>query len=254
MRSLLLNQLSRRLFILEGTFGIQGTCWLEYLSRQSGKHIHRHKCSHGGERFIKGAPVDGYHPETKTVFQFHGCHWHGCIQCFSNPKQRTEVIRIDKNGTETTREIAYLKTLARSDEIRNLGYNLVERWEHEQLSPWLDDKHPRKRNETYPHAIVFDFESYQDKTKASNPTRDLSYESEHVPISVSIADTINTEPEYICSRDPEELIRLFYQSLLQRQIILKEDVEERYLPSDIESSIFLTSNKISSSNGVDKCQ
>ena len=92
----------------------------------------------------------------------------------------------------------------------------------------------RKRNETYSHAIVFDFESYQDKTKANNPTRDLSYESEHVPISVSIADTINTEPEYICSKDPEELIRLFYQSLVQRQIILKEDVEERCIPNDID--------------------
>ena len=124
--------------------------------------------------------------------------------------------------------------MARSDEIRNLGYNFVERWEHEQPSPWLGDKLPRKRNETYPHAIVFDFESYQDKTKASNPTRDLSYESEHVPISVSIADTINAEPEYICSNDPEELIWLFYQSLVQRQIILIEDVEERHLPSDLE--------------------
>ena len=81
--------------------------------------------------------------------------------------------------------------------------------------------------------IVFDFESYQDKTKASNPTRDLSYESEHVPISASIADTINTEPEYICSRDPNELIRLLYQSLVQRQSILKADVEERYIPNDI---------------------
>ena len=130
-----------------------------------------------------------------------------------------------------TREIAYLKTLARSDEIQNLGYNLVERWEHEEPSSWLGDKLPRKRNETYPHAIVFDFESYQDKTKASNPTGELSYESEHVPISVSIADTINTEPEYICSN---ELIRLFYQSLVQRQIILKEDVEERYIPNDLE--------------------
>ena len=197
-------------FYPEGTFGTKGICWLERLSRKSGKHIHHHKCGHGGERFIKGVPVDGYHPETKTVFQFHGCHWHGCIQCFPNPEQRTEVIRIDKNGKETTREIAYLKTLARSDEIRNLGYNLVERWEHEEPSPWLGDKLPRKRNETYPHAIVFDFESYQDKTKASNPTRELSYESEHVPISVSIADTINTEPEYICSKDHEELIRLFY--------------------------------------------
>ena len=113
-----------------------------------------------------------------------------------------------------------------------MGYNLVEHWEHEQPSPWLDDKLPRKQNETYPHVIVY--ESYQDKTRASNPTRDLSYESEHVPISVSIADTINTEPGYICSRNPDELISLFYQSLVQRQIILQEDAEERYLPADLE--------------------
>ena len=124
--------------------------------------------------------------------------------------------------------------MARSEQIRHLGYNLVERWEHEQPSPWLGCKLPRKQNETYPHAIVYDFESYQDKTKASNPTRDLSYESEHVPISVSIADTINTEPKYICSRNPDELISLFYESLVQRQRIIQEDAEERYLPSDLE--------------------
>ena len=121
-----------------------------------------------------------------------------------------------------------------SEELRHLGYNLIERWEHEQPCSWWNDKLPSKRNETYPPAIVFDFESYQDKTKASNPTRELSYESEHVPISVSIADTINTEPEYICSNNANELIRLFYHSLVQRQIILKEDVEERYIPSDLE--------------------
>ena len=124
--------------------------------------------------------------------------------------------------------------MARSEEIRHLGYNLVERWEHEQPSPWLGCKLPRKQNETYPHAIVYDFESYQDKTKASSPTRDLSYESEHVPILVSIADTINTEPECICSRNPDELNSLFYESLVQRQRILQEDAEERYLPSDHE--------------------
>ena len=200
----------KKAFYPEGTFGTKEICWLEHVSRQSGKHIHHHKCGHGGERFIKGVPVDGYQPETKTVFQFHGCHWHGCIQCFPNPEQRTEVIRTEKNGKETTREISYLKTFARSDEIRHLGYNLVERWEHERPRSWWNEKLPQKRNETYPHAIVFDFESYQDKTKASNPTRDLSYESEHVPISVSIADTINTEPKYICSNNPNELISLFY--------------------------------------------
>ena len=124
--------------------------------------------------------------------------------------------------------------MARSEVIRGSGYNLVERWEHEKPRPWWDDKLPPKRNETYPHAIVFDFEAYQDKTKVSNPTRDLSYESKHVPISVSIADTLNYEPEYICSKDPKELIRLFYQSLVQRRLILKDDVEERYMPEDIE--------------------
>ena len=142
---------------------------------------------------------------------------------------------IDKNDNEITREAAYQRTLKRSELIRFLGYNLVERWEHEGPRPWWDDKHPPKRNETYPHAIVYDFEAYQDKTKASNPTRDLSYESEHVPISVSIADTLNPEPENICSKDPEELIRLFYQSLLQRSLLIKDDVEERHIPEDIES-------------------
>ena len=55
-----------------------------------------------------------------------------------------------------------------------------------------------------------------------------------MPISVSIADTLNPEPEYICSKDPEELIRLFYQFLVQRRLLIKDDVEERYMPSDLE--------------------
>ena len=105
---------------------------------------------------------------------------------------------------------------------------------HEGPRPWWNDRIPPKRNETYPHAIVYDFEAYQDKTKESNPTRDLSYESEHVPVSVSIADMLNTEPEYIFSKDPEELISLFYQSLVQRSALIRADVAERYMPPDFE--------------------
>ena len=222
-------------FYPEGSFGIKATCWLEYVSRKSGTHIHHHRCGHGGERLVAGVKVDGYHPETKTVFQFHGCHWHGCIKCFPNPEQRTEVINVDKKGNEITRDDAYQRTLKHSELIRGLGYRLVERWEHQEPPPWWNDKLPPKRNKTYPHAIVYDFEAYQDKTKASNPTRDLSYDLSHVPISVSIADTLNPEPKYICSKDPEELIRLFYQSLVQRSLLIKDDVEERYMPEDIGS-------------------
>ena len=221
-------------FYPEGSFGVKATCWLEYEAKQRGIHIHHHRCDHGDERTIMGQKVDGYHPETKTVFQCHGCFWHGCIECFPRPEQRNEVISTDYKGNEITREAGYQRTLKRSEVIRYCGYNLVERWEHEKPRSWWHSRPPPKRNETYPHAIVYDFEAYQDKTKASNPTRDLSYESEHVPISVSIADTLNTEPEYICSKDPEELIGLFYQSLVQRSALIRADVEESYMLPDFE--------------------
>ena len=51
--------------------------WLEWEAKQRGIHIHHARCGHGGERKILGARVDGYHPETKTIFQYHGCFWHG---------------------------------------------------------------------------------------------------------------------------------------------------------------------------------
>jgi len=52
--------------------------WLEYEAEKRNLHIHHALCGHGGERWIAGAPVDGYEPTTKTVFQYHGCHFHGC--------------------------------------------------------------------------------------------------------------------------------------------------------------------------------
>ena len=100
--------------------------------------------------------------------------------------------------------------------------------------PWWNDRIPPKRNETYPHAIVYDIEAYQDRTKASKPTRDLSYKSEHVPVSVSIADTLDHEPEYICSKNPEELISRFFQSLVRRSAAIREDVTQKYMPPDLE--------------------
>ena len=234
--SLLLSQLLKKRVYPGANFGIKATCWLEYESRQRGIHIHHHRCSYGGERIVAGEKVDGYHPESKTVFQYHGCFWHGCLECFSRPEQRNEALWIDRKGNEITREAAYQRTSKRSEVIRFLGYNLVERWEHERPRPWWHTRLPPKRNETYPHAIVYNFEACQDKTIASNPTRDFSYESEHVPISVSIADTLNTEPEYICSKDPEELISLFYQWLVQRSALIKADMAERYMPPDLEGS------------------
>ena len=55
-----------------------------------------------------------------------------------------------------------------------------------------------------------------------------------MPVSVSIADTLDPEPEYICSKDPEELIRLFYQPPVHSSEAIREDVTQKYMPPDLE--------------------
>ena len=71
-----------RAFYPRNSCSFIGTKWLEWEAKQQGIHIHHARCGHGGERYIFDVPVHGYHPETHTVFQYHGCHWHGCPKCY----------------------------------------------------------------------------------------------------------------------------------------------------------------------------
>ena len=217
--------------------------WLEWEAKKRGIHIHHARCGHGGEREILGTRVDGYHPESKTVFQFHGCLWHGCEKCYPEDRQglvlqktrQGKVIpRLDTEKQPVSRKTAYELTLLRTQFLRKEGYRVVEKWEHEKPTPWANTCCPKVETKTYPHAIIYDFEAYQDTSKAVRPTSDLFYESEHVPISVSLADTLNPEPEYIVSRDPAELIRLFHQSLERRHTAIVADVVEKFRTPDIE--------------------
>ena len=117
-----------------------GTKWLEWEAQQRGIHIHHARCGHGGERHILGARVDGYHPETETIFQFHGCFWHGCKQCYPDErkgfvqrrtKQGNMITRRDSQGQPMRRKDAYGRTLMRTQFLRDSGYTVVEKWEHE---------------------------------------------------------------------------------------------------------------------------
>ena len=232
-----------RAFYPEQTCSFIAIKWLEWEAKKRGIHIHHARCGHGGERQILGARVDGYHPESKTVFQFHGCLWHGCEKCYpeerqkpvqQNTRQGKVISRLDDQKQPMSRKTAYERTLMRTQFLRKEGYRVVEKWEHEKPTPWANMHCPKVETETYPHAIVYDFESYQDTSKAVRPTSDLFYESEHVPISVSLADTLNPEPEYIVSHDPAELIRLFHQSLERRHTAIVADVVKEFSFSDTE--------------------
>lgn len=46
--------------------------------------------------------------------------------------------------------------------------------------------------------------------------RDLLYENAHMPISVSLGDTLDHQPTHICDPNTQELIRRFMEELEQR--------------------------------------
>ena len=105
--------------------------WMEYMAQKQGIHI-RHACN-GGEHQIGGKYyVDGYHEASKTVYQFHGCHWHGCPHCFQPETEHPEKGK--------TMSHLYQETQAVTKNIRKLGFKVIEIWEH-------DWNHKRKQKD-----------------------------------------------------------------------------------------------------------
>lgn len=140
-----------------------------------------------------------------------------------------------KNGKRNiTQSAAYEQTLQGNRTILEAGYNLVVKWSYEKPKPWWNESIPQKRNETFPHSIVFDFEAFQDVSKRTEPTPDLIFESEHEPVSVSLADTLNREPEHICSKELQELVRKLREILKMRGAIRGEEIRIKCFPEVIK--------------------
>ena len=65
-------------------------------------------------------------------------------------------------------------------------------------------------------------------------TSDLVFENEHVPVSVSLADTFDGEPKHFSAKGPNELLRKFWEALVGPGEILRERIRQRYVPEDYE--------------------
>jgi len=214
----------------KGSASKQAILWLEREAKRRGIHIHHALCGHGGERWLpreggkmKSSPVDGYHHETRTVWQFHGCPFHGCPKCFPG---RQEVITDGK-----TAEQLYQATVDRTASLRKRGYRVIEAWGCEV--GFLKGELPRKKTKTYPHEILFDFEAYGDNNYRKEPTGALTIESAHVPISVSVGDTLEREPTHICERNPVELVHKFLKELERRETSIQDRVRAEFVPEDM---------------------
>jgi G:T-mismatch repair DNA endonuclease (very short patch repair protein) len=102
--------------------------WLEYVSWKEGIAI-RHALKGGEARLGRhNLPVDGFCVASKTVYQFHGCFWHG------HPCSKTLGVEIHPTKGKAMSEI-YADTLEKDRYIRELGFTLRTVWECE----WEDE-------------------------------------------------------------------------------------------------------------------
>ena len=128
-------------------------------SKVLGKHIHHPLCGYGGDRWITGAPVDGYDPKTQTVYQYQGSYWHGCVHCFLNDRQK-----IINHGK--TRDEAFFATAERTRPLREAGYRVIKKWECQDKKRETPTK---TGNKTYP--TQFSTISNRTTTKRSRTRR-----------------------------------------------------------------------------------
>ena len=80
-----------------------------------------------------------------------------------------------------TREMQFARTLDRRRAIFDESFELIKCWEHDFKERPL---YPKKKKETFPHAIAFDIEASLDTSKRKQAMNDLLFESEHVPMFV----------------------------------------------------------------------
>ena len=105
---------------------------------------------------------------------------------------------------------------------------------------------------SYPHAILYDFEAYGDKNQRKEPTGRLTIKSTHVPISVSIGDTLEREPTHICEQNPVELVRKFMEELEWRGKNIWTKVRAAFMPDDVK--MLPKAQHIKIENGAIRCR
>lgn len=96
--------------------------WLDSITEYTGIYIQH--AENDIEHRIKGTykHADGYSSATNTIFEFHGCYYHGCKKCFPT---RDDINRVNKK----TFDELYEYTLNKEGECRNNGYNLITIWQ-----------------------------------------------------------------------------------------------------------------------------
>lgn len=98
--------------------------WLEWEARKLGRELQHAR--NRGEKIIQcGAhrySIDGFDVVTGTLYEFHGCRYHGCKSCMVSRKVRDP-------RTGFTMDDLHHMTVKRTAALRAAGYTVVEMYE-----------------------------------------------------------------------------------------------------------------------------
>ena len=149
------------------------------------------------------------------------------------PGQRLCFEQEEREECNTRRCI--LRMLQGNETIARAEYKLVVRWEHESMRPHIQGVasfHASRMRRFHMQlcSILRLLRPWEKET----PTAHLVFESEYVPVSVSLADTFDGEPKHISAKDPNEPLKKFWEALVRREEILRERIRRRYVPEDYE--------------------
>ena len=95
-----------------------GLIWLSEINNEVDGML-EYRCSLTGEKELLGRYVDGYYDD--VVYQFHGCFFHGCPNCF-HPYDYNPVLNEKYCNL-------YSRTKNFTFKLQNAGYRVVEKWE-----------------------------------------------------------------------------------------------------------------------------
>ena len=59
-------------------------------------------------------------------------------------------------------------------------------------------------------------------------TEDLTYLSRHIPISITVHDTLSKEPVYLVDKNPKRLIKRFIEDLTEKQEAMDADALKQH--------------------------
>ena len=105
--------------------------WLRFVSDKDGVFIQ--SADNLGEKRVGRHLLDGFCIQNKTIYEFYGCYWHGCLDCYS------------PSTWNSTRyyTMSYINrcTQERKDDIQKLlpDFKFVEMWECKYKKQCIDD-------------------------------------------------------------------------------------------------------------------